>query len=454
MSDVTIDPKASAPKAASLLWWDIITPAVLLIMGAVLAASTSQYRPVTVVLAVISLVAVGALYVLIGRESLRRGMRDDAVYGEFREPGSMVATLFLALLVLLVGLASSLVASFASLQALAYPMIWVAVDSYRRAVGWSAALAASVGIGSATAYLRSDGEASPWVGAVVAIVSFAFAVAMGTWISRISQQGYEYRQLAERLRASQQRVAELSAQAGAAAERERMSRELHDTLTQTLTGLVMLSEQAQRLLDAGDTARTEERLARVAEASRMAMAEARALVATTQPLGDGGLVQAIGRVAERLRLDTGLEVVCELQEFSLDRELQVVILRAAQEGLANARKHAQADRVTVSLRCEMVGAQSDATNDDPTVTPAATPAATQTEAVEPAEAVLRVEDDGIGPEAVRPGAGAGASAGFGLAGLAERLRLVGGRLRFEAGRQGGSVLEVRVPIAMSAKEMP
>lgn len=389
-------------RPATLLWWDLITAAGLLVMTVVVLASAAQKPQLTTWLSLASLVAVGLVYLALGREALRGGMNE--------RPMNVTSMVFIVLLVLLVGFASAQLATLASLQALAYPMIWVAADRYGWAVAFSGALAISTGIGSALAYLRQN-EISPWVAVVVAAVSFAFAVAMGTWISRIAEQGVAYRRLAERLRDTQKQVAELSAQAGATAERERISRELHDTLTQTLTGLVMLSEQAQRAMAADNTALAEERLARVTDASREAMAEARALVATTQPMGDGGLVQSITRVADRLRLDTGLELSCELEDFSLDRELEVVLLRAAQEGLANARKHAKASSVRVKL----------ATHDG--------------------SAVLRVEDDGVGPSDFA------GQTGFGLSGLTERLRLVGGTLSFEAGSVSGSVLEVRVPWA-------
>lgn len=148
----------------------------------------------------------------------------------------------------------------------------------------------------------------------------------------------------------------------------------------------------------------------MSDASRTAVEEARALVATTQPLADGRLVQTLQRVAARFAADTGIEVQCELASLSLDREHEVVLLRAAQEGLANARKHSRAERVSVEL------SQSD-----------------------DGCAVLLVEDDGVGPDP-EP-----ASQGFGISGLADRLRSAGGSVRFGPGSAGGARLEVRLP---------
>lgn len=398
---------AEGRSGRPLLWWDLAFGTLTLLMVGV---GIAEVQPVTWHLAaVLSLLAALALgYLLLGRAALRRA----AGHGE-ATPGGYG---FVVLLIAVIGVTTAFVPSFATMQALGYPVLWWIMDRYRDAVLASGVLALVVGIGSWTAYLR-EGATDPALPAVVvAALSFAFAVAMGTWISRIFERGEQYRALAEQLRASQVEVAALSESAGAAAERERLSRELHDTLTQTLTGLVMLGEQADRALASGDTGRARERVARVQAASRAAVEEARALVATMHPLGDGGLEQAIERVAATLRGDTGLRVRCELEALPLDRERQVVLLRATQEGLANARRHAQAEHVTVRLRRDGESAR------------------------------LLVEDDGVGPREAPPAADVAAPSGFGLSGLRDRVRLVGGEVRFGARAGGGSRLEVRVPL--------
>lgn len=346
-----------------------------------------------------------AVYAGLGRRALLDGMRD--------RPVAPRSAAFVALLVLVLGVAAASNPMYAMLQAVAYPMVWTIANRVRDAVLACAAVAAGIGAGISLGLVGLDPASALATSLVTAPVSFVFAVVMGLWISRIHAQGERYRELADELRRSRDEVAALSAAAGAAEERERLSRDLHDTLTQTLTGLVMLGEQAERALDAGDEARARDRLARVASASRAAVAEARALVATTQPLGAGGLAEAIERVAAGLRADAGLEVVCELagagDASALSREREVVLLRAAQEGLANARKHARASRVVVRLAALPDGG-----------------------------AELRVDDDGAGPGSARSG-------GFGLAGLAERVRAVGGETRFGPRAGGGSRLEVRLP---------
>lgn len=422
---------AVAPRRRVMLGWDLGVAAAVIVMGLPGGVGAFEWgvegglrNPATgesaagFGLAVGVLVGFIVLYALLGRAALRRAILDDA------PPGAR-GLLFAALLVLLLGCATAVNPSFATLQALAYPMLWTLIPRYGHAVLASGVLAVATGVGSAFSYSRIGLDHPLWTPTVVAVISFVFSVVLGTWITRIFAAGERHRALAEQLRASQAEVAALSEQAGAAAERERLSRELHDTLTQTLAGLVMLSEQADRALAAADVDRARDRLARVDSAAREAVREARALVATTQPLGDGGLEAAIERVVARLRADTGLDVSCELEPAPLDRERQVVLLRAVQEGLANARRHARASRVRVSLEVPAGGG-----------------------------ALLRVDDDGVGAGADAGGSGGngggagsvspGAGGGFGLSGLAARVRGVGGEVEFGASPLGGARLEVRL----------
>ena len=402
-----------SPPRHPMLWWDIGVASVLAIMvvvgiaeaatGVVGFGVTGLAPGLALTLGVLLLFV--AAYLGLGRAALRRSVLD--------QPALPADYWYLGCVIAIIALATAVNGSFATLQVLGYPMIWTCVVRYWSAVQWSGIMAVAVGLGA----LARGGIFGGFFGVtIMTVLSFAFSVAMGTWITRIFERGNEYRELAERLRVSQEEVAALSNAAGAASERERLSRDLHDTLTQSLTGLVMLSEQAERALAAGDTARTGDRLERVRQAALESLEEARALVATTQPLGDGGLEAAITRVVARFRADTALDVTCRLVAVPLDRERQVMLLRATQEGLANARKHARAAHVSVVL---VRTTRDDGSGED---------------------VVLRVEDDGVGPDPERVHDG-----GFGLTGLADRVGAVGGKVRFDARPGGGSRLEVRVP---------
>ncbi|MFD5601385.1 sensor histidine kinase [Leucobacter sp. NPDC058333] len=402
----------AATTSYSLRWWDAGFVATLTTMGIVGGLvlwsddAPSIWPHAASVWGVLALI--GVWYLVLGRAALRRaGLNLPSRSGD---------AVFLAGLILLMGLATYAVDTYATLQAIGYPLIWTVARQYRSAVLLSAALAVSIALGFVEYGMAFLHEGGAWGAIAVATLSFVFAVAMGTWITRIHDQGERHRALAEALRRSQSEVAALSESAGASAERERLSRELHDTLTQTLTGLVMLSEQADRALAADDIAGAQDRLARVRSAARESLSEARALVATTQPLGDGGLELAIERTAARLRADTGLEVTCDIAPLELDRERQVMLLRATQEGLSNARKHARASAAKVSLTRAGDGS-----------------------------IVLMVDDDGVGPSATDASSDAAIASGYGLTGLADRIRGIGGEVRFGAGPKSGARLEVRLP---------
>lgn len=430
-----------------LRWWDLIAAALLALLTVLTLAqffatdgeafshlgptdaSSTDASPagMGLTLALLPLLIFGAVYMIWGRRTLRRSMRD--------EPPTLLSHVFLALMVLALSCAVFVEPYSAVLQALAYPAAWSVMERSRDAVLWSTAVAAAVGLSMycGLTALGTAPHAALMSAGLSAALSLAFAIAMGMWITHISVQGERYRELAERLRHSQAEVGALSAAAGAAAEREHLSRELHDTLTQTLTGLVMLTEQAERAVQQSDPQRAADRLQRVTAAAREAVSEARALVATTQPLSDSGLSWSLQRVAARLEADTGLRVHCQLDTVHLDRGQEVVMLRAAQEGLANARRHAHAATVWVTLRT-----------------------------LPDHSTLLRIDDDGVGPHATpsaRPStadatatASASATTGFGLSGLGDRVRLVGGEVRFTPRPGGGARLEVRLPASHAPRE--
>jgi len=238
---------------------------------------------------------------------------------------------------------------------------------------------------------------------------------MGVWISRIADLGHERKRLLDELTAAQSQLEVLHRDAGATDERERLARELHDTIAQTLTGQVLLTQRARRELAAG--ALTGETLDLIESAARAALTETRSLVAASArvELPGGGLVSALEQLAARFQRESGITVsVGSTLTGQLDRDAEVVLLRCAQEGLANVRKHAGARAVRVELSSDRGFAR------------------------------VRVVDDGHGfqPEAAE-------SAGFGLSGLRDRLALVGGTLDVD-GTAGATTLAARVPLHEAA----
>jgi signal transduction histidine kinase len=222
------------------------------------------------------------------------------------------------------------------------------------------------------------------------------------------------RQLADliaELAASRAESARLSRDAGTAAERERLAREIHDTLAQGFTSIVMLAQAAEPELET-DTAAARKHLAMIAATARENLAEARAMVAELTPtaLEEGSLPAAITRQCDRLAAETDVDVDVQIspdlpqQAMAVD----VVLLRAVQETFANIRKHAHASAVTVELAPSDTGVR------------------------------LTMTDDGVG---LRDGH----ADGFGLRGMRSRVAQVGGVMTVGATPGGGTTVTVEVP---------
>ncbi|MFK0222365.1 sensor histidine kinase [Streptomyces vinaceus] len=188
-----------------------------------------------------------------------------------------------------------------------------------------------------------------FINAVGAFVTFAFSSFFGAWVVRIIEQSQERASLIAELDASREEVARLCAAQGAHAERERMSREIHDTLAQGFTSLLMLVQAVQSELDT-DPEQARRHLDLMAATARQNLAEARALVAGGAPadLDAGSLPDAVRRLAARQDPPAAVSVTGGARPLAA--ALEVVALRSCQEALANAAKHAgAAARCSVSL---------------------------------------------------------------------------------------------------------
>ncbi|MEU4829148.1 sensor histidine kinase [Streptosporangium sp. NPDC023615] len=240
---------------------------------------------------------------------------------------------------------------------------------------------------------------------VITVVVFASAV-FGIWIEEVTTQSEERAMLIEQLESSRAQVAALSAERGAQTERERLAGEIHDTLAQGFTSIIMLIQAAEAQAD------PSRHLALAVRTARENLAEARLLVTTLAPapLDGSTLDEALRRLTDRLGEETGLSARFEVSGGSrpLSAPVEVVLVRAVQEGLANVRRHAEAESVVVSISYGE-------------------------EAVR-----LEVRDDGRGLEP-------GDSGGYGLRGMRNRVEQVGGTFAVTAPAGGGTSLEVIVP---------
>jgi signal transduction histidine kinase len=352
--------------------------------------------PVRVVAAAL-LVLLIPLFVWVGRPILREDPPDGR-----RALGYLVAAMALFLpSAVLVGetrlMTFALVPQCFMTLRMRQALVAVAVLSLAPVVGW--------------ALLWWPSDQDVFFNGLFAVVTFVFAVAVGTWIIRIIEQSQERAELIAELDASRHEISRLSAAHGALAERERLAREIHDTLAQGFTSLLMLTQAVDAELD-HDVPQARRHLALMEETARQNLAEARALVAGAAPadLDGASLPDALRRLAARH--DATLQVTGPVRPLPAGPE--VVALRACQEALANARKHAGSPAaVGVTL-----------TYTDQTLT-------------------VCVRDDGRGFE---PGA---VSAGYGLAGLRARAAEAGGTARVCSAPGDGTTVTVRLPVPSS-----
>ncbi|MEV1132063.1 histidine kinase [Agromyces sp. NPDC049794] len=390
-------------------WWDAAAAGVTLVMGGILALDPPYGR--NDVGAWTSIAAMLVLYVLLGRRLVRR-------------PRTPLDLVHAALLAAIVGTGVAFDPFLSFLQAFAYPLVWVAAAGVRTAIASNALVAVGVGAG----YYLGTGSGNPLLGVGVSVFSFIFSLALGLWFVRVAEFGEERARLLADLEAAQDELAAMHRDAGVTSERERLAREIHDTLAQSLTGLVLLAQRAGREIEATDATGAPdaagapsqavapppaaETIALIEQTAREALGEARGFVAANAPMRvESDLPEALTRLAERFSRETGVEVRAEVDEVRLGRDLEVVLLRCTQEALANVRKHAHATSAVVRV-------------------------VARDGAVE-----LTVADDGVGVGA----GGASERSGFGVSGMRERLALVGGRLSLEPGDGGGSVLRAVVP---------
>jgi signal transduction histidine kinase len=215
------------------------------------------------------------------------------------------------------------------------------------------------------------------------------------------------------------RIDELSQRALAEVEeRNRLAREIHDTIAQGLTAASLQLEVVEATLTTNP-----ERAARAAERAqsivRANLAEARRSVLELRAplLGNESLPAALSRLLNQAAGDIGATGSFQIEGSykGLPARIENQLYRIAQEALHNAVKYASASHLTASLR------------------------------VDESQVSMRIADDGAGfdPAQTPPGNGRG---GFGLTGMGERARLLGGLLRIESEPGEGTLVEVIVPL--------
>ena len=268
----------------------------------------------------------------------------------------------------------------------------------------------------------STAWAALWAGVVA--INIALTGTLSVHLEQRMTRRRMSAELAEANRRQQEMIAEnagLQAQlltqareAGVLEERQRMAREIHDTLAQGLTGIITQLEAAQR---SGQDTERDRRIGNATRLARASLAEARRSVQALRPqaLEGARLPDALATEAARWSATSGVhaEVTTTGEARPLHPEVEVTLLRVAQEALANVAKHAGASHagVTLSYMEDVV--------------------------------TLDVRDDGAGFEDHQ--APVGADGGFGLTAMRQRVQRLAGQLEIESELGAGTAVSASVP---------
>lgn len=220
----------------------------------------------------------------------------------------------------------------------------------------------------------------------------------------------------------QDELAAAQREAGAIAERTRISRDIHDTIAQALSSIRLLAHAGgSRTADPA----AELTLTQIESLAGDSLADVRRIVAELVPaeLEHGALAAALQRMLDRAGEETGLQVELHVDESIplLPTEIEVGLLRSAQSALANVRLHAAANRVVLSL-------------------------------IDAGDSVrLDIIDDGTGFDASSwERTGQPASSSYGLRFMRDRLRELGGGLDVESAPGEGTAISAHLPIHFDA----
>lgn len=263
------------------------------------------------------------------------------------------------------------------------------------------------------------------------LISAGVAIVIGLGYRAMAQETQERQALILDLMATREELAAASREAGTLAERERLAKEIHDTVAQGLSSIQMLLHAAER--DVTDES-TQQKLRLARETAAQNLGETRRFIRELAPpsLDAQTLPSALRRLTESTTeqsLQSGTPLRVEFstsgEPVMLSMAADAALLRIAQGSLANVLQHAAASRASVTL--SYLGD----------------------------EIALDVVDDGVGfrvPAADGAGggehageAGPGGPGGFGLRAIRQRAAALGGSVDIESAPGDGTAISVRIP---------
>ena len=210
-------------------------------------------------------------------------------------------------------------------------------------------------------------------------------------------------------------------------ERNRLAREIHDTVASSLTSVVLQVKTAETALQSGDIPLAQTMISEALQHSAKALNETRRAVYGMVPetLSRQTASQSIEEETEKFALETGIETpfIRSGTEVSLSTELRLAALRIVQEALNNAKKHAGAKRVRVGIQFHSENV------------------------------VLMIQDDGVGFDS-SASKQPDEQGGYGLFGMTERARLLGGDVHIESTPGWGTLVRATLPYHPSERARP
>ncbi len=269
---------------------------------------------------------------------------------------------------------------------------------------------------SLASYYFTMGPGSVFGWALFVLPMSLFVIIYVVLYSRQSEARERAQALAAELETANRNLSEYAARLEdltIANERQRMARELHDTLSQGLAGLILQLEAVDARLAQEQSQRAQEILQEAMQRARATLADARRAIGDLrEPTEMIPLDEAIRHEAERFTQTT--TIPCELSfqhDMAIPEAYYEPILRIIAEALTNIERHAQATRATLNL------------------------------STQDGEVCVEVRDNGIGFDGSKKGAGH-----YGLLGMQERARLVGGQLEVQSEAGKGTRLTLRLPM--------
>ena len=344
---------------------------------------------------------------------------------------------------------------------------------------------------------------SKWAASAVAVV--VLTGLFGKPIDLLAETNMRNRELVEQLQARNAQIARLSHLEGTARERERIAREMHDTIAQDLASILALARATAADVaqagaaphengvvlsanvaapssdaapangvgpanDAADDSQASRHLAMIVQLAQECLDDTRRMIADASPraLDGRGLAEAVGRAADRLEHE-GIAVTRSLDSalLPLPQPVRVAILRIAQEAIANLARHSRAANVAVSLRSVAGAAVLEVSDDGVGFDPAT--AGAVGEGSDPLNrSALRSRPESMdegrsgSPRVGRTGSALqrdrllyepeGNGSGFGISDMRGRAADLGGCVSIESSPERGTRVVARIPVDAPAGE--